>query len=85
MKSTCHLTEEFLRFRLPRISQSIMIMVLALVFHTKDPGGVGYAVNIFFFLDLSPTAGYKAVLITRCQDIFFSEGRSRTFSTPASR
>ena len=30
-------------------------MVMALAFHTEDPDGVGYAFNIFLFLDLYPS------------------------------
>ena len=40
-------------------------MVMALAFHTKDPDGVGYALNTFTFPDLSPLAGLDAALLTQ--------------------
>ena len=40
-------------------------MVMALVIQTKDPDGVGDALNIFLFPNLSPSAGLEAALLTR--------------------
>ena len=38
---------------------------MALAFHTKDPDGVGVALNIFLFPNLSPLAGLEAALLNR--------------------
>ena len=46
------------------IPQAIVVMVMALAFHTKYPDGVGGALNIFLFLDLSLSAGSEAALMT---------------------
>ena len=40
-------------------------MVLLIAFHTKDPDGLGYTVNICIFPDLSPSAGSEAALLER--------------------
>ena len=53
-----------MRFCVPRISHYIVVMVLALTFHTKDPDGVGDAVNAVMFPDLSPAADFEAALLT---------------------
>ena len=50
------------------IPHTVMIMVIALTFHTEDPDRVGDALNIFLFLDLSPSAGSEAELLTRKLD-----------------
>ena len=43
-------------------------MVMALAFHTEYPDGVGDALNIFLFPDLSPLAGSEASLLTYMWD-----------------
>lgn len=57
-----------MRFRVPRISHSAMVMVLDLAFYDKDLDGVVDAVNIFLFLDLYPSAGLEAALLARPWD-----------------
>ena len=64
MESACRLTADSRRFRLPCIPHAIAVMVIALTFHTEDPYGVGDALNIFLFPDLSPLAGSEAALPT---------------------
>ena len=54
MEAACRSTMDNLRFRPPRISHAAAVMVMALTFHTKDPDGVGNALNIFLFPGLSP-------------------------------
>ena len=41
-------TAESLCFCSPLISHAVTVMVMALAFNTKDPDGVGDALNIFF-------------------------------------
>ena len=55
-----------LRFRAPYIHHYDTVMVIYLSFNTKDPGRVGDAVNIFLFLDISPSEGLGAAFIERC-------------------
>ena len=54
-------------------------MVMALTFHTEDPDGVGDALNILLFLDLSPSAGSKAALLTRKWDAILGGGTLNYF------
>ena len=58
-------TADGLSLRPLRIPHAVMVMVMALAFHTKDPYGVGNAFNIFLFPDLSPLEGSEATLLTR--------------------
>ena len=52
----------------PRIPCIAVVMVLSLAFHTEDPDGVGDALNIYLFTDLSPSEGLEAALLTRKWD-----------------
>ena len=63
MEAACLWTAEQIRFRSPRISQTVVVMVLDLAFYTKDSNGVGGAVNIFLFPGLTPAAGYKSACL----------------------
>ena len=54
-------------------------MVLALAFHTKDPDGVGDAVNAVLFPYLSPVADFEAALLTRRWESVFSGGTLTSF------
>ena len=54
-------------------------MVLALAFHTEDPDGVGDALNIFLFPDLSPSEGLEAALLTRKWDAILGGGTLTSF------
>ena len=55
--------EEKMSFQEPRISHSIMVMVIALAFHIKDPNGVGDALNIFLLPVPSPIVGSESDLL----------------------
>ena len=46
-----------LLFPSPLIPHAVLVMLMALAFHTKDPDGVRGAIKIFLFPDLSPLAG----------------------------
>ena len=49
---------------LPHIPHTVVVMVMALEFHTKYTDGVGDSLNIFLFPNLSILAGSKSALIT---------------------
>ena len=55
-------------------------MVMALTFNTKDPDGVGDALNIFLFPDLSPLAGLEAALLTWEWDAILGVGTLTSFT-----
>ena len=63
METVYRRTADSLRFQPPRIPHAAAVMVMALTFHTEDPEGVGYALNIFLFHDLSPSVGLEAGLL----------------------
>ena len=44
-------------------------MVLVLLSHSEDPEGVGDAVNMFIFIELSPSAGSDVDLLTIRLDV----------------
>ena len=69
MEVTLRSTADSLRFRLMRIPHAIAVVAMALTFHTKDPYGVGYALNILFFTNLSPLVGSEAALLTWKWDV----------------
>ena len=58
-------TSNDLHFRRPRVPQAAVVMVMSLALHTKDPDGVGGAINILLFPDLSPSVGLEDALLTR--------------------
>ena len=47
METTCRRTSTSKRFCHPRIPHAFAVIVVVLAFHTKDPDGVGDALNIF--------------------------------------
>ena len=53
MEAAYKRTAESLRFRPPRIPHAVVVMVMELTFHTKDPYRVEDALNIYF-LPTSP-------------------------------
>ena len=55
-------------------------MVMVLTFHTEDPDGVGDALNILLFPDLSPLAGSEKALLTRNCDAIFGVGTLTYFA-----
>ena len=57
METAFRKTAKSLCFLHPHIPHAVAVMVMALAFHTKDPDGVGYTLNIFLFPKLSPLAG----------------------------
>ena len=65
MEATFHQTADDFRFCPSRIPHTISVIVIALAFHTEDPDGVGYAINIFLFPSFFPSVGLEATLLTR--------------------
>ena len=65
MEAACRCTIKILRFRHPHIPHAVVVMVVALAFHTQDVDGVEDTLNIFLFTDLSPLAGLEAALLTQ--------------------
>ena len=55
-------------------------MVVVLTFHTEDPDGLGDALNILLFPDLSPLTGLEAALLTQKWDAIFGGGTLTYFS-----
>ena len=49
MEVACRRKAEHLRFRVPHISHTVVVLVLGLAFYSEDPDGVGDAVNVFLF------------------------------------
>ena len=64
-EAACWRTIKILRFRHPHIPHAVVVMVMALAFHTKDVDRVENTLNIFLFTNLSPLAGSEAALLTR--------------------
>ena len=80
MEAACWRTAENLRFRPQCIPQAVTIMVMALVLHTKDPDGVGDALNTFLLPDLFPSSGLEAALLMRKWDTILGGGTSTFFA-----
>ena len=55
-------------------------MVLALNFHSKDPGRVGDSVNVFLFPDLYPSEGSEAAILMRRWYVVFGQGTLTSFA-----
>ena len=64
METACRRTADSLRFRLRHTPHAVTVMVMALTFHTEEPDGVGDALNIFLFPNLSSSPGLEAALLT---------------------
>ena len=68
MEAACRRSAEQLRFWAPHIYHTIAVLVLGLGFYSKDPDGVGDAINFFLFPDLSPSEGSETALLSRRWD-----------------
>ena len=80
METACRRTAEHLCFWAPRISHAILVLVLGLAFYSEDPDGVGDAISILIFPDLSPSASSEAALLARRWDTILGGGAFTTFS-----
>ena len=65
MEAAFRQTAEHLRFCAPCIYHVVAILILGLTFYSKDLDGMGDAINVFIFPDLSPLAGSEDVLLAR--------------------
>ena len=68
MEAAFRRTADSLRFRSPRTTHAIAVMVMEIAFHTENPDRVGDALNIFIFPDLSSLAGSEVALLTQKWD-----------------
>ena len=59
MEAACRRTADSLRFHLPHIPRVVAVMVMAITFHTKDPDGVGDALNILSPPTSTPRQGRR--------------------------
>ena len=50
MEAACRRTANSLLFRPPLIPHAILVMVMALTFHTEDPDVVVDALNIYIYI-----------------------------------
>ena len=65
MEAACRRTMKIMRVRHPHIPHAVVVMVMALAFHTKDVDGVEDTLKIFFSTGLYLLAGLQAALLTR--------------------
>ena len=79
MEVACRRNADRLGFRPPRTPDSVAVMVMGLAFHIEDPDGVGDALNIFLFPELSPSSGLEAALLTRKWDAILGGGTLTSF------
>ena len=79
MEVACRRGDERLCFRSLRISRAVAVMVLDSAFYSWDPDGMGGAINILLFPDLSPSAGSEADLLARRWDANLGEGALTSF------
>ena len=64
-------TAKSLRFCTLHTPHAVAVMLIVLAFHTKDPDGVGYTLNIFLLPNLSTLSGLEADLLTRNWNVIF--------------
>ena len=68
MEAACQRTSEHLRLRYLQISHAVEVLVLVLAFYSKDPDGMGHAINTFLFPELSPLEGSETALLAHIWD-----------------
>ena len=59
---------------------AVVVMVMALAFHTEDPDRMGGALNVFLFPDLSPSAGSETDQLTRKWDAILGGNTLTSFA-----
>ena len=65
MEAACRNTANDLCFPPLHIPHAVVVLLMALKFHTEDPDGVGDVINIFIFPDISLSVGLEAALMKR--------------------
>ena len=68
LEIACRESARDLRYKAPRVTHTVEVLLLGLHFHTEDPDCVKDTVNIFMFPDLSLSAGSEASMVTRMRD-----------------
>ena len=74
MEAAFRRTIKILCFRHPHIPHAVVVMVMALSFHTKDVDGVEDTLHIFLFTNLFTLAGSEADLLPRKWGAILGEG-----------
>ena len=64
----CRESARALRYKAPRLTHAVEVLLLGLHFFTEDPDCVNETVNIFQFTDLSLSTGSKISMVTRRWD-----------------
>ena len=64
----CRESARDLRYKAPRVTHTVEVLLLGLHFHTEDTDYDNDAVNIFMFPDLSLSTGSEASMVTRRWD-----------------
>ena len=83
-ENACCSTANIVRLWALRIPHSVAVIVLTLSLYTKEPDGVGEAINCSMFLDLSSSTGSKATLLTRIWDAVLGNNRITLFANTMS-
>ena len=80
MEAACWRTADSLRFCPPHTPHIVTVMMMTLAFHTKEPDGVGDALNIFLLPDLSHSAWSETALLNRKWDAILGGGTLASFA-----
>ena len=80
MEASCRQPDKQLCLQSPRISRAVTVLVLGLAFYSKDLHGVGYAINVFLLLYLSPLVVWESELLARRWYIMLSGGALSSFA-----
>ena len=80
MEAASRRTAEHICFRASHISHAATVLILGLSFYSEDPDGVGDAINVFLFPDLSLLASSEAVQLARRWDAILGSGALTPFS-----
>ena len=68
LEISCFKKAQDLRLKAPKITHTTAILLLRLESHTKYPGRMSDAMNIFMFLDFHLAAGTETVLVSQWWD-----------------
>ena len=74
MEATRQNTDNENHFKPPCIPHSDAVILMDIALDTKDPNGVGDTIHIFLFLEIYPSVGSEAALLTRKWDAILGGG-----------